>query len=250
MAEKGEKVGQKEARPNVFDHLFLSNLPPQEQTLSHLTQEGVIVIGAGSDTTGVALTVTTFHILSNPNVLSKLQEELTTAIPDPKTQPIWAELEKLPYLSAVIKEGLRLAHGTSNRLPRISKGSMTYGDWTIPPGTPVSMSPMLIHENESLFPNHRNFQPERWLGPETRTLEKYLMTFGKGPRACLGMSLAYAELYVTLATMFRRFEFELFETVREDVDAAHDFMVPHPRLSSKGMRVMVRQSKMETNSSE
>ena len=51
--------------------------------------------------------------------------------------------------------------------------------------------------------------------------------------------LAYAELYIALATVFRRFEFELYETSREDVDAKHDFFVPSPRLDSKGMRVLV-----------
>ena len=44
---------------------------------------------------------------------------------------------------------------------------------------------------------------------------------------------------MTLATIFRRFDLELYETTREDVDAAHDFMVPSPRLDSKGMRVLV-----------
>lgn len=197
------------------------------------------MIGAGSDTTGIALTVITFHILNDPTILAKLKEELIGALPDPQTRPAWSELEKLPYLSAVIKEGIRLAHGTSNRLPRVSRNSIEYGDWIIPSNTPVSMSPMLVHENEAIFPSHREFKPERWLEPGWN-LDKYLMTFGKGPRACLGMNMAYAELYVKLATIFRRFEYELFETGRRDVDAEHDFMVSCPALDSKGVRVLVK----------
>ena len=54
----------------------------------------------------------------------------------------------------------------------------------------------------------------------------------------LYVSLASAELYVALATVFRRFEFELYGTSR-DVDAKHDFFVLSPRLDSKGMRVLV-----------
>lgn len=246
VTDKGSDLNQKE-RPNLFHHLLQSNLPPHEKTIPHLTREGIVVIGAGSDTTGIALTVTAFHILNNPTIHARLKEELTEALPDPRIQPTWAKLEKLPYLSATLKEGLRLAHGTSNRLPRVSRTSMTYKEWIIPPNTPVSMSPMLIHENETLFPNHRNFRPERWLEPNSKNLEKYLMTFGKGPRACLGMNLAYAELYVTLATVFRRFDFELFETGRGDVDAEHDFMVPCPRLDSKGVRVLVKESRTEVD---
>lgn len=227
-------------RPTLFHHLLQSNLPQHEKTVEHLSQEGVSVVAAGSDTTGIALTVTTFHLLDNSDILARLKNELIEALPDPQATPAWSDLEKLPYLSAIIREGLRLAHGPSNRLPRVSRTTMKYGSWTIPPNTPISMSPMLIHENETIFPNHRKFLPERWLEPNNGSLNKYLMAFGKGPRACLGMNLAYAELYITLATIFRRFRFELFETGREDVDAEHDFMVPFPRLDSKGVRVLVK----------
>ena len=102
------------------------------------------------------------------------------------------------------------------------------------------MSPMVIHGQEDVFPNHRRFDPETWLRPDSKNLEKYLLTFGKGPRACLGRDLAHLELYTTLATIFSRFKLELFKTSREDVDAAHDFMVPCPRLDSKGVHIKVK----------
>lgn len=50
-------------------------------------------------------------------------------------------------------------------------------------------------------------------------------------------SLAYAELYLTYAAVFRRYEFELFKTDQSDVDLAHDFFLPSPKLDSKGIRV-------------
>jgi hypothetical protein len=52
-------------------------------------------------------------------------------------------------------------------------------------------------------------------------------------------SLAYAEMYLTLATIVRRFDMELFETTREDVTMVHDFFVAAPRLDSKGIRIKV-----------
>jgi len=51
---------------------------------------------------------------------------------------------------------------------------------------------------------------------------------------CLGINLAYAEIYLTLAAVFQRFDLELVETTREDVDIVHDFFHPSPRLDSKG----------------
>lgn len=56
---------------------------------------------------------------------------------------------------------------------------------------------------------------------------------------CLGMQLAYADIYLMLATLMRRFDLELFETTRDDVDFRYDWMVPHARLDSKGVRVLV-----------
>ena len=56
---------------------------------------------------------------------------------------------------------------------------------------------------------------------------------------CLLISLAYMELYIVLATVFRRFSLELYETDVSDVELAHDFAVPSAKLDSKGIRVRV-----------
>ena len=81
----------------------------------------------------------TVHLLTTPRVLGKLRAELTAALPDIATPPKIKDIEQLPYLSAVITEGLRLAIGTSQRQTRISPNEvMTYSDiekqWHIPPG--------------------------------------------------------------------------------------------------------------------
>lgn len=56
-------------------------------------------------------------------------------------------------------------------------------------------------------------------------------------------SLAHAELYLAFAAMFRYFEFELYQTDKTDVDLAHDFFLPFPRLDSQGVRVTVKPTK-------
>lgn len=50
-------------------------------------------------------------------------------------------------------------------------------------------------------------------------------------------SLAFCELYLVLAAVFRHFRFELYQTDESDVIVAHDFLVPAPKLDSKGIRV-------------
>ena len=53
------------------------------------------------------------------------------------------------------------------------------------------------------------------------------------------ISLTYAEIYIALAITFRRFEFEIYDTTRDDVNAKHDFFVASPKLDSKGIRAKV-----------
>lgn len=81
----------------------------------------------------------TFYLLSTPRVLSKLRAELKEALPDASSSPSIRSMEQLPYLSAVILEGLRISMGTSNRQTRISPDEvMVYNNgkkqWRIPAG--------------------------------------------------------------------------------------------------------------------
>ncbi len=141
---------------------------------------------------------------------------------------------------------LRMSYGIVQRSPRVSDTvGFTYKDYYIPAGFPVSMDNYHMHHNEEVFPDSFTFKPERWLndpkGPDgVKQLNRYMVAFGRGNRQCLGMPMAYCEIYVTLATLFRRFEFELFETTRADVDCAHDFVTPKAQLSSLGVRVLVK----------
>lgn len=156
------------------------------------------------------------------------------------TPPKWQQLEQLPYLTAVISEGLRIGHGVPHRLQRCFPDiELQYGSYRIPKLTPVSMSTLHIHDNPTLFPDPKTFQPERFL--KQPQLKKYLNAFSRGTRQCLGITLAYAEMYLTVAAIFApgRFKLELFKTDISDVEVKHDVMVAFPRLDSKGARVMV-----------
>jgi cytochrome P450 len=110
------------------------------------------------------------------------------------------------------------------------------------------MTSYLIHHNKSLFPNSHEYIPQRWI--DNPRLDKYLISFSKGTRQCLGINLAYAELYTTIASIFRRYggpesgglegRFELFETTKEDVEIAADMFIPFVKKGSKGIRVFVK----------
>lgn len=205
-------------------------------------------------TTAWSLSVTTYHLLSLPCVLAKLKAELVIAIPDPSITVPLANLEQLPYLTACVQEGLRLSCGVSSRLQRICPDEdLVFNDggkdWHIPRGTPVSMTGTLIHYNPTIYPDPTAFRPERWL--EDPRLDRYLVAFSRGSRQCVGINLAYAEIYLGLATIFRRYgsvavrgkddlgALDLYETTMKDVEIVGDGITPLTVPESKGVRLRV-----------
>jgi len=152
--------------------------------------------------------------------------ELTQAFPDPEEKLEFLKLEKLEYLNAVIKEALRMALPVPGRIPRVvPEPGVEFDGFLLQPGTKVSMSMWQLHRNPKTYPSPEKFNPDRWLGPETQSLDKYLVAFGKGPRICLGMPLAYSELYITLGTLFRRYGMlGLSEMRKEDWEFEDQFL--------------------------
>lgn len=229
----------------IFYSLIRSELPAEDLTIPRLKDEAMSVVGAGIETTKMAAAVTSFHIVNTPRVLERLQAELMEAIPDPSNPPPLSVLEKLPFLFACLQEGIRLSYGAIARSQRISKHNpIKYNDWVIPPGVMVSLDTYHMHHDETVFPNSFEFKPERWLGnprgPDgEKSLTKYLTAFGRGTRMCVGFNLAYAEMTLALAALFRSFNFQLFETDKSDVEVYRDMIGLEVKPGSKGVRVKV-----------
>jgi cytochrome P450 len=228
-------------------HEILSdpNLPPDQKTEARMKAEAESLVGAGTLTSAHMLSLTSYFVLANPTILRRLLAELETAMPDPTSSPSQQVFESLPYLNAVMDEGLRMSYGSMHRLSRSHpKDTLQFRDWTIPPGTPVGFSSYLLHNNPEIFPQPLEFNPQRWLDlepSERQHLRSYLNNFGRGTRQCVGMRLAYAELYLTLGYLFRRLgdRLQLHDTEYErDIKYVKDFFIPAPSTKSKGCRVV------------
>ena len=220
------------------------SLPYEEKTLPRLTAEATSLVGAGTLTSAHMLAITTYHILANDKILSRLLTELEAVIPDSFSPPDLLKLEQLPYLSGVINEGLRLSYGVLHRLTRVhTDRALQFGDWTIPPNTPVGTSPVFMHDDEAVFPHHKVFDPDRWVKADKdqrEAMTKRISNFGHGSRQCVGRNLAYAEFYLTSSAVVRRLgrKMELFDTERKrDVDLVRDYFIPAPSEDSRGVRV-------------
>ena len=185
-----DEVLKKSKHPTVFQELISGSLPASEKETRRLQDEAQLVVAAGVTTTGWALSTAAFHIINRPTIFRKLREELISALPSPNAQLSWPDLEKLPYLTGCVREGVRMSYAVTTRNPRLFSKAILYKDWEIPARTPVSMTIVDVCDDEEIFPNPRLFDPERWVGnPKTKSgqsLERYFVGFGKGTRACLG----------------------------------------------------------------
>lgn len=111
-----------------------------------------------------ALSGITFSLLKNPQYLSQLTAEIRRAFPTYEAMDL-DQLARLPYLQAVIQEGIRVYPPVPSLLPRtVPAGGVTILDDFLPEGTYVGVHQLSTYRRESNFKDARSFRPERWLG--------------------------------------------------------------------------------------
>ncbi|KAK1752941.1 cytochrome P450 [Echria macrotheca] len=232
----------------VFADVMRSGtLAESEGDMYHLSGEGFNFLMAGTETTSATLTVLTYWMLARPENHQRLMKDLDGLSPSTLK---WTELEQRPFLWAMIHEALRMTPGVSHRSARIARDEdLVYRSvdgktqWVIPRGTPIGMTSMINHWDETLFPDPDDFLPDRWLvdGKQNYELRKHLISFGKGTRVCIGENLAYCELYLMTALMAMRVipRAKLHNTTLEDISYDHDMIVLQTTKGSISVRINI-----------
>lgn len=178
--------------PRTIVHEIVdSNLPPADKVFDRVFDEVGTVTGAGFETVSNVLRLIFYHVFSNVEILKRLREELASVSATSSRALDLKTLEQLPYLTAVITEGLRLSPAIATRSARIAPDrELIYGKWSIPAGTPISMTSLLMHMDATLYPNPFYFNPDRWVALDAdarKKLDKVFAPFLKGTRICIGM---------------------------------------------------------------
>ncbi|RDW77199.1 hypothetical protein BP6252_05252 [Coleophoma cylindrospora] len=149
---------------------------------------------AGTDSTGMNLATICRNLAMYPDKYERLRNEVVSnAALGSQAQ----EVQALPYLSAVVREGLRISMANPTRLPHVvPSGGWTFKGVHFPEGAIVGCAGYELHFNAIAFPDPQAFKPERWLeGNVTEQANKYWFAFGAGSRACIARNLATTELY-------------------------------------------------------
>lgn len=205
-----------------------AKLPDSDKTIASLSQQGVAVWSGGWETVGTTVTLGTYELLRNPRMADRLKSELKSAWPDIRQPPSMEALDACPYLTALIKESLRFTP-PPGRLSRYNPREVEhYKEYTFPPGTIISTSLMMVSKDPSIWGSDAEvFRPERWIGKENKDgrLDQWLVSFSKGTRVCPGLEIAWVEMRLLFAHIFRKFELSIDEKAKitdDDILTYHD----------------------------
>lgn len=185
------------ARARLADGSRLSREVMVAEILDHLFQ--------GHEMTGNSMTWTLGELLAHPEVLARLRQELDAVVGEGDVRS--GHLAALPYLEAVVYEGLRRRPTNLYTTLRRVKQPFPLGGYLLPEGTWVAVCYPALSMREDLFPNPGSFDPGHFLG---RTVPADAWSpFGGGSQTCAGKDLALVIMKTALATIVRKAELKL-----------------------------------------
>ena len=197
----------------------------------------LLLILAGSETAASTLTVSMLALGLHKDALKKLKDEQLAMISKYEGEDMTRDmLEKdCPYLDAFIKEVMRIKPLATTGAMRFAQETFVVDGKQVPKGYGVAFNPYITHfldpalkeEDGSHMDIVMGFKPERWMHDDTKPTE--YMPFGVGPRYCLGVNLALAEMKVFLALFARRVDFDMTNNTPENVEWKKVSIIPKPK---------------------
>lgn len=175
----------------------------EAMTDEQLRDELMTLLIAGHETTATAVAWALYWVHRTPSVQNQLLHELEAL----GTNPDPMAIVRLPYLTAICNEALRIYPIAMLTVPRAVKEPVELMGYQLQPGTKLYGCIYLTHRREDLYPEPEQFKPERFLERQFTPYEFY--PFGGGIRRCIGEALALFEMKLVLATMISRYQMTL-----------------------------------------
>ncbi|KAM3073526.1 hypothetical protein ACMFMG_004580 [Clarireedia jacksonii] len=204
----------------------------QALTLKTLCDEGKLMVIAGGDTVSTVSASIIFHLARNPRVQRKLQEELDAVGGLSNGDFEYRSISSLPYLDAVVQEGLRIQPPVQGGIQRVTPSDgLRLDDGTFIPGeTIVSIPTMPLQRDPRYFAQPEEYLPERWTEEREKIMDRTaFMPFSMGSYMCVGRGLAVIEMKTMLSMMFSGFNVRLAdgEDGRKFLEETEDCQITH-----------------------
>ena len=213
LAKEQDSPSDKHSR-NLIERLLIEASKQEEggETVSdfEIMNQIMTFLVAGTDTTMNLLMLSQYHLAFYPEVQKKLREEIMQHVG--KTGEItYEKLLKLDYLTAILKETLRLYGPADVTFPRTAIEDVMLGDLVVRKGDMVSATFKIVHSNPKYFTNPREFRPERWIEKtDPGVKDPFSFTpFAAGARRCIGEQLAYIEAKIMVVELVRRYHIDI-----------------------------------------
>jgi cytochrome P450 len=201
IAERRKQFDQ--SRTDILTLLMTArDLDGEPLTDVELRDELITLLLAGAENTVAALEWAFYWIHQQPQVYQSLMTELTqVGVTEPTT------LTKLPYLTAVCQETLRIYPIALISLPRIVTSPIDLMGYKFDVGTLLYACIYAVHHREDIYPQHQKFIPERFLQHKFSPYE--YLPFGGGSRGCIGSAFVLFELKLVIATILSQWQLTL-----------------------------------------
>ncbi len=181
-----------------------------EFDVTELRDQVLIFLLAGHETTATSLAFALHLLARHPEEQRRAREEITRVLGD--RTPEAADLDRLPYLTQVLKETMRL-YPAAPVIGRNAVAATEVDGYAIPAGANVILAPWVTHRHPLHWPDPDRFDPERFTSEAEASRPRYAwFPFGGGPRACIGQHFSMLESVIALAMILRAYEFEAVDT--------------------------------------
>jgi len=192
---------------DLLELLLAARDPETGRGLSdiELRDNVVTFIGAGHETTALALTFSLYLIANAPDVQDRLVKEARDVCGD---KPVDAAMaDAMPFHEQVIKEAMRLYPPVAI-IDRMATADVDLGDAKVKKGDLAFCLVYIMHRHKLLWEHPERFDPDRFSEARSEGRPRFqYMPFGAGPRICIGMKFAYMEAIAILATLVRSLRF-------------------------------------------
>ncbi|KAF2497376.1 cytochrome P450 [Lophium mytilinum] len=204
-------------RMDMLSHFIASaEKYPDIMTPAQITSTAVVNMGAGALGSSKVLQGIVTYLLAHPEQQDKLYAAMKEAN---VSYPInWKQIQEVPFLEGLVKEGVRLHLSVGVPLIRESppSGLRLVDGSVIPAGIEVGMKPYVVARRQDVWgPNAEEWEPERWMrrGYETETefkerraaMERGDLSFGHGARTCIGKNIAMLQVYKVVSNLVYRY---------------------------------------------